>query len=426
LGIGTLRKPAIAFAAVLCLYGLKQWGQNSSTLFAQDRTVMNFAVAVLVITGLLLSWRRTLDRRTIPAAWWCGLLVYTYAFASLLWGPNLQDALDQWSLQVPYILMIAIVAPLLVKDVEEVHLVTGWTLWIGGIICLLALAFGTWGLRGLRVIGDFMRSETNPLAIASLGGTVFVIGMLSVMTPVSWFRKVICVVLALVGLAVILRSGSRGQLLAAVIAVVMGMPMAAKKRNFGAWLTMLILIAVFAKAGFWIWDQLDVDSARWSAKSSTADLEGRLGMAATLLAAAARNPLTMLFGLGNSSAFHYVGFYPHVALLEVLGEEGVAGFLLYTAILLLTIRNAFSLDKKMRSMEDMDASRAVATLTALFVFELILTFKQGSLLSSVYVVAYAAIMDCLHKQSGKQVSVEQPSTHAITSMPVLHVPNLMR
>ena len=395
---GTLRKPVVAFAAVLCLYGLKQWSQNSSSFFASDRTLMNFAVALLVAVGLLRAWRKNLDPGTVGSVWWLGVALYGYAFITLAWCPDLPDALTQWSLQIPYVLMIAVAAPLLIKTTDDMYLAANWTLWIGGGICVLALIFGKWGLRGLLVNGDFLRSETNPLAIASLGGTLCVIAMVSMMAPMSWTKKTLLAAVALIGIAVILRSGSRGQLIAAVIGALAGMPMAAKKRSIGAWVTMVIVVFIVMQAGWWIWDQLGVDSARWSGKRTSEDAEGRLLMATTLLSAASHDPVKLVIGLGNSSAFHYVGFYPHIALLEIIAEEGIVGCAVYFSMLVLTVRNVIMLDRKARSVGNHDAGRVIAVLAALFIFEWVLTFKQGTLLSSVYVVAYAAIISALHKQ----------------------------
>jgi hypothetical protein len=47
---------------------------------------------------------------------------------------------------------------------------------------------------------------------------------------------------------------------------------------------------------------------------------------------------------------------------------------------------------------------ALATLSGLFVFELILSWKQGSLLFSVYVFAYAIMLGRLESPEVKSVS----------------------
>jgi len=84
-----------------------------------------------------------------------------------------------------------------------------------------------------------------------------------------------------------------------------------------------------------------------------------------------------------------VGFYPHITVLEVLAEEGLFGALIYFGILIFALRSI----KRRLQFELTDRQRnALAILAGLFIFELILSWKQGSLLFSVYVFAYAIVL----------------------------------
>ena len=92
-----------------------------------------------------------------------------------------------------------------------------------------------------------------------------------------------------------------------------------------------------------------------------------------------------------SIQFHFIGFYPHVAPIEILAEQGLVGLAIYVAIVFITFKSAIRLLSN--STEDTPGSRsAAAILFSLFIFEWLLTFKQGSLLSSIYVFSYAAVI----------------------------------
>ena len=425
LAIGTWRRPAVGFAAVLCLYGLKQWGQDSSPFLSEHREIANFAVAILVAVGL---WRmrgqqRPAHIKSLPRSWVLAIALYLYAFASLAWAPDPQGSLQQWALDAPYVAVIAFAAPLLLQNHEDVRHVCSWTVVVGGILCALALFFGHWGARGLLLAGDVLDQETNPLAIASLGGTVCVMAVLSIQQA-SWWRKLLYAVLGPIALATIVRSGSRGQLLAAGLALLLGWPLASSRRSFRAWLTLAVAVGVLSAVGFWIWQHvnLNVDSGRWDAQQSQEQVQGRLEIAGSLLQRTISNPGSLIFGLGNSSSFYYAGIYPHIAAAEVLAEEGLVGMALYLSIMVATGGSLSRLMTASVGRLDPVARNAYGLLAALFVFELTLTMKEGTLLSSTYVFAYAAIIG----RMSQQPATEPDASSAQPQITALPFPNLMR
>src|SRR5579863_4011449 len=128
LAIGTLRRPAVAYAAVLCLYGLQQWGEDSSLFLALHHTIANWGVASLVAIGLF-GLRRFQGQLApgVSRAWALGIALYLYAFFSLAWSPDLKIALTQWAAQIPYILVIGVASPLLLRNNDDVKCVCDWT-----------------------------------------------------------------------------------------------------------------------------------------------------------------------------------------------------------------------------------------------------------------------------------------------------------
>jgi hypothetical protein len=106
------------------------------------------------------------------------------------------------------------------------------------------------------------------------------------------------------------------------------------------------------------------------------------------------DPTVFLLGLGNSASFsqRIIGFYPHMVVPEILGEEGLLGLGLFGSAVWVSIRsmrNAYRLSK------DVPVHRGIlATLAASFTFAFLLSFKQGSLLSfSAELFSFAILIE---------------------------------
>jgi hypothetical protein len=422
LAIGVLRWPTVGVAAVLCLYGLKQWGQSTTAFFAEHGQFTNYAVFVIVLLGLALAARkRSCIFCQFPATAKMVIALIIYALFSVAWARDPVVSLDQWTAQGPYIITVAFLAPLLFSDFEGARTAFIWTAVVGGTICTLALVFGKWGNRGLLLYGDIHEWEANPLAMASLAGTVFLIAGLSLGRPSGILMRVFSLACIPVMLAVILKSGSRGQLIASIAGVMVALPFAIRIRNTRSIAALVLSAGLIVGLGSWGASLVEIDTARWQRGDSTEAVTGRLASAETLLNASTSNFFTAVFGLGNSSSFQVIGFYPHIAGLEVVAEEGLLGAALYAAIIVLAIR---SIRRISGQPELTDIERSVlATLTGLFVFEFILSWKQGSLLSSVYVFAYAITLARLEKPTLEKAPVATP---ADPGPPLPRFQNLMR
>jgi O-antigen ligase len=425
LAIGTLRTPAVAFAAVLCLFGLKQWGQSTSMLIVEHRTATNIAIGCLVLLGLLMRVvRGQCVFCRLPPVTLFVILLYGYALVSLVWTPDKETSLEQWALAFPYLITVTVLGPLLIATTGDTRRVAYWTIFVGGSLLALAMVFGHWGSRGLIVEGDNYEVETNPLAIASLAGTVSVFAALSLQRGTPLLLKALLIAIVPLGFAVILRSGSRGQLLAAVIAVVVAWPIAYRQKNIGSFLAW-VAGAATTVAGVWFASTLvDLNTKRWSVAGSNDDVTGRLDMGFALVGHAVSNPLTLLFGLGNSSAFHYVGYYPHVTVLEVLGEEGLLGLALFLAVIYLTLRSAVRLIRSPAVAGNAPRRAAVGILIGAFLFELILVNKQGGLLGCEYVTAYALVLGRLEVLMRRSPSPASSATRAAPSLPTRRIADL--
>ena len=398
--IGVLRWPTVGVAAVLCLYGLKQWGQSTTAFFAEHGQFTNYAVFVIALLGLVLAARkRSCVFCGIPTTTKLIVALIAYALFSVVWARDPLLSLDQWIAQGPYIITVAFLAPLLFTDFEDARIAFIWTAITGGTICALALVFGKWGNRGLLLYGDLHEWEANPLALSSLAGTVFLIAGLSLGRPSGILMRIFSLGCIPVMLAVILKSGSRGQLIASIAGVMLALPVAFRIRDARSTAALILSATLIVGLGSWGASLVEIDSSRWQRGDSGDAVTGRLASAETLLNASTSNFFTAVFGLGNSSSFQVIGIYPHIAGLEVIAEEGLIGAALYAAIIILTVR---SIKRISGQPELTDIKRNVlAILTGLFVFEFILSWKQGSLLSSVYVFAYAITLARLESPIGE-------------------------
>jgi len=199
-----------------------------------------------------------------------------------------------------------------------------------------------------------------------------------------------------------------------------GLPIAFRVRGARSFLTLPLLILAIAGLGWWSTSIVEIDSSRWSDVRTTQDVAGRVAMAEQLLGASTRDVSTALFGLGNSSAFEVLGIYPHITGLEVIAEEGVLGASIYFVILFLAFRSILRLARRTQLTDRQRSSLGI--LAGLFVFELILSWKQGSLLFSVYVFAYAIILARFEASSSVSESETVLTEPAVT---LQRFPNLL-
>jgi hypothetical protein len=430
--IGAWRRPVVGFAAVLCLYGLKQWGQSSSAFFAIHREFTNFAVFFIALFGVLReAQKRGCVLCEVPTTTVLVLALYADAIVSILWSLDPGAAVDQWIALGPYVVTIALLAPLLFTNFEDARVAFVWTACVGAVICFLALVFGSWGARGLVIYGydivtgngEFYEYETNPLALSSVAGSVVVITSFWFSKPNRPAMRALALICILVGVAVMLKTGTRGQLIATGFALLIASPIAFKlteARSIASFFGAAVLIGGLA---FWAISIVDFDTSRWESSRTAGDVVGRLDNAVTLLSVSSASIGSVLFGLGNSSAFKVLGIYPHVTGLEVVAEEGILGGVLYFGILALAVRSI----RRILARPDFDELKrnVLATLTGLSVFELIISWKQGSLLISVYVFAYAMVLARLESaELSVQATDSAPAGAGLTV--ATPFPNLLR
>jgi hypothetical protein len=392
--IGTLFRPAVAVAGVICLFGLKQWGQVAHPFLLGHPLFSNYAIGILVLVGVALRLAAGhCPWCDAPRAWWSALALYAYALLSLLWTPRLDLVQPVWEQVYPYIVTAVLLAPMLMPSTSAVRTALRWSVGVGAALLLLLLLFGDWGYRGLMIGTSDPELEANPLALAGLAGAVATVATflrLGLPRSLDWLLRMAVIVLCVV---VIVRSGSRGQLVATVLAILALLPLGFRLGEWRGITAMVVALAVLAGGLAWaLAEYVQWFDLRWTESLVREDAEGRLEMAMALLDRWAESPVSVLFGLGNSASFdpRIIGFYSHVVPIEVLGELGLVGLSIY---LLMLWQAASSLLAAIRlAGDDVQARGLAAAAGAGLLFFFLLTLKEGSLIGSVFFFLYVSMV----------------------------------
>lgn len=399
---GSIRRPAFALGAFLCMFGLEQWGATKINFIASHGTFTNYLalITVMIAFGVRLLRRRGLRLINGPTHVTV-ILLYVYAAATLLWTPAYDTAIEEWNAQAPYLLFSVILLPLLIQNTDDAMEGLLGTV-IAGAILAAALAFLVdWGYR--QIESDVSADETIrlPLAIAHLGAIVFVIAVLFF----RWRGAAALVALGLVAISVILviKTGSRGQLISMVVSAMLFLPIS---RGWSLSRGTLVGLAAAALTVAAIWtflpdlsNLLSTQEGRFDPEQAVLDYEGRVTAASRLLDVYfSSGVLELLFGLGSSASFapQVVGFYTHVVPVEIMCELGAVGLLLFVGVLGFTVRAVIRLASIMSSPQiSPETRRAVACLSALALIELLLSFKQGSLVRDVNLFLFPVLIEGL-------------------------------
>ncbi|MCI0559014.1 MAG: hypothetical protein MN733_11000, partial [Nitrososphaera sp.] len=323
LALSTIRHPATAIAGVICVFGLEQWAQGSHLFFVQHQSITNYIIGFIVLLGLAKKiYRGQPILSGYPAV---GLLVFTlflYALVSTRWAPYPEQSLSGLLSQGPYIITNIFLSPLLFSNGEDLSRALRATLALGAVLVFLLLFTVEWEYRSIVFPGA--DHNGNPAAIGSLGGTIFLLA-----AYFTWNRfkllNVLKWVVVILGLMLAIRSGSRGQALGAVIALLAFWPVAYPLRNLRAYLLLGLGIVLIAVAISWGVDTFWSGSKRWTEEGMADSADGRLYRSAKIYEYWFTTPATIFFGVGNSASRYLIGTYAHVLPADILCEEGIAG-----------------------------------------------------------------------------------------------------
>jgi hypothetical protein len=428
--IALWKYPAVALAGVLCMFGLEQWGQATTTFFAQYHTATNYLIGGILVLALMVQGVKKgfALLAGYPTVGWLTLALFLYAFASTQWAPRSDISLDLWTSRWPYLITIVVMSPLLITQSRDLRAANIGLLVVGGLLTILLLFFAQWEYRSIVMRHDL----GNPLAVSSMAGMVVLVAVLAdpwpesrLWVPIKWALVALC-------LALVVRSGSRGQLLGTILISIACWPISRRLANVKQFVILGLVVVFLGGATNWAIQEYSSQQSysaygsRWSEQSAQEDVSGRLKNALLLVRLAYESPETMLIGLGNSASYdpRILGIYPHFVPLEVLAEEGLIGFGLYITILFSSMRNCL---RCFRSIANEPRERLLlGGLVGLYMFTLLLSFKQGSLLgnleffmSSIVLGRYERILCRNHAIEESEEEFEGRPTTSLTKQATL-------
>lgn len=391
LAIRVYKKPGIAATLVWSMIVVESVVQQGNNFLLSNASFVNYLVAG--VAALAACWAILSGKYRdvkIPYQFYVYIALVGYCLISYYWSVSQLDTSENLKKQLPYILTFAILAPMCVYDEKQLQAAINVLICFGGLVVLGVFVSET-GKRGIVLMTAGGKAvESNPLADASFAAYVAFACLFSIWgTKLLTLRSIGKAAILLVCIVVMIRSGSRGQLLAFAGVSIVLLPImarAAAKRS-----TVLAMIAAAAVSFVIIMmiDQLGF-AKRWDYQRLIDDGLGRFEMTNYILQKNVEaGPIAWIFGLGSSASFKYLGIYPHNIYGETLAEEGLVGFVLLGIILVPTLYNSIQLIRSESLSRRTRVNLSIAL--GILIFNIILGNKQGSLLGSASTVFCSAL-----------------------------------
>jgi len=397
LAFGALSIHHVSYALVglICVFAFEQWGAIYLPFVATNGTLVN----IFILSLVAIAWFRLPGGSTFELVRYPTRLLLTlflgYTFATTLWSPPDANATERFLNEFHYLVAALIVAPLLIRTSADFTKVLDAVTGLGGILVILFAFVPDFKGRSLLLEYDLEETLGLPLALGDFAGVVFLITALRLrfsLINIIWAAAVCGSSLYL-----ITQTGSRGQLFFATGALVVCFPVRWKAFSVNRIMAMILVLLIAAAALFIVINTENTLSSRMAIDDDDAlGTTPRIEMAMILIEAWAADPSVMLFGLGSSASWSrtLISGYSHVVPIEILGELGLVGFVLFGTCVLTLFLQAFT--GKQRVQLDQKTLNNFAALMACWVFSLLLSCKQGTLLYSTGLFMYAALAEkCL-------------------------------
>lgn len=405
---GVLWRPAIGIAALLVMFGLEQWGTSQIEAIARAPLLTNIVIAAIVMLAAVVHMLRHPIRlpftQPIPML---ATTLYVYAAFSLIWSLEPQLGWSEILVKAPYLMLVCLVVPILVRRHEDVGLAL-LTVVVVGTILLIPMAFAVpWDDRTLRSTVFPGEKTGSSLGLAQFCGYVIVAAAL--MAPRSVLFRAASAAIVVLALAVMIRTGTRGQLGATLLCAALFLPVA---HGYTASWRSLVSVAAAGALGLLVvtlyGDVIFVGdySWRWQSASLTEDAGGRLEMILQALSAWVSTPIAILLGLGFASVRSpqiLNDFYTHNVPVEVLVELGAVGFTIFAFAMVRSARTVFAAIRSVSRDRRADMrNRVIATLAALCVLEILVSLKQGTLYSNFFLFLFPVVLESLLVQETRR------------------------
>lgn len=386
------KHPGIALGLVWCLYAMEQVLQAGFSFFVARGSLINISVFGVACFATLTVALRTkmFSGIRMPREALCALLLFLLVVCSVVWAPVPANSFRRLKDVAPYLLQFLILAPLCVLHRDQLEKAINVLVYFG-LFVLIGLALCPIINRGIVIDAGSSRTQrldANPLAVSSFAGYVILAAVFKIygVKTKNKMRLLLHAAIVALGLFVLARSGSRGQVVAVVISLVIWLPVTARvAANRSSVLAFGTVFMVCGALYYFVSNGADV--GRWQSHHLENHTVGRLDGAFRLLQFwYDAGPVYWLIGLGSSASWDTVGGYPHVVPLEVIGEHGILGFGIFTAFCMATAFGGWSVLRQ----DNLEVGDRVnlGLVLALCTFQFALSFKQGSLIGSPALFGY--------------------------------------
>lgn len=424
-----LRRPGFALALVVSMFTVKQLVQagNDSLGTAAGSFAINAMVLLTAAASIALRVTRSgpdpVALFNIP--WLATIALFTWSILTCLWSPN-SDAISAVTVGAPYFFLGVIVAPFLIRDWADAREFQAAMLWIGIPTALLILISPDFTMKYGRLGLDIGGTRSNPLALGEFGGLI-VLAAVSLRKPGKWLLVARFAAL-LLGAALAIRSGSRGQFLYAVVIAMACYPLAAPISNPRALLATVVGIFVIAFAASQLLDLLlddPFEAKRFSIEEMAygkSSASGRVANVLILYREWVSNPTALFTGLGYG-AFSYFSEsagepYSHVLFADAVFELGLPGAVFMGVFVWTSTSAAVRL---LRSSKDEPLQRTItALLVSWYAYEILLVNKQGALWGVASIFTAGAIMARLAAREHSMMPVVPPADDLASSALEFH------
>jgi hypothetical protein len=417
-------RPSWAIALVISMYSFEQSLQASIALFTRIPSLANVAVALAVGVCALRETMKSPQPLLgyFSKTWWCIMILFLAGSASLIWTPAFESALELTRWGLPYLILTLIMAPLLSQGIRSIQDSLKALIILGAAINGLILLNPQFTFKVGRLGTDLdALTRSNPLTLGEFGGCVFIAAALYRSQSASIAFSFTRAIAAATGAAVCLLSGSRGQLLFAVVLSLSIFPFAVRLKNIAAFVGSVVAILIIGASLYLVAAQVlgFQELRRWDSAQLESGTAVRVYNALDLVWAFAKSPIAWIVGLGFNAFVAITDSqepYSHLLFLDILTEQGIPMFVVLCIMLWTVTKDLVWIFRN--SIEDQDARAAFASLMGLYVYQLLLVNKQGYLWCSMLFFLFAIMISRarrwdedsrLHESSGSSVDWSDPS-----------------
>ncbi len=343
-------RPMWAFALLVMMWTVEQLIQSYIPFFYDNGILFNVYVAGIV--GIAAARRVLSSDSTLKEYFNITLLLTTMLYGlgliSLIWTRDSVLAREVINWLAPYIFISVYLATLLPNRIEDFDDFRKVFLIVGTLVLFFIVinpSFQFYGDRAMVNLGG-TSSRGNPLAIAETGALLAITAALSRDRGLTGFKAVLRGAVVIIGLGIALQTGSRGNVIAGMLVIIILYPIARKSENLTQTLINLFsllafILIMYVAASTFITNE---NMQRWSIYSIMQGGSSRAMFLQMYLTEFLKSPQVWAIGFGTQSFSAVVPGAPvdmvENLFAEMLFDLGIPGFTLMLLIVGITFQKS--------------------------------------------------------------------------------------